>query len=184
MNVASRSGTKPLTRTSGHPEAAEPVVAVRRRLGVGVHPGDDDEPGHGATEHELDPLVLAHPGRELRADDGRVALLHEQRLHPLDEGGEHGVVELGDDEADDVGLDPGAAAARDVAGGLGGGEHPLAHRVAHAVLAAQGTADGGGAHPHLGSDDVEGGHGPEPGTSATSQRKEPWSCVRQEVKTR
>ena len=81
------------------PAAAQRLVAGRVGGGVGVQPGDEDDPGHPAFEQHLRVLVLVDAAGRLRAQHRRVALPGQRRLDDLREGREDRVLQLRHDEA-------------------------------------------------------------------------------------
>jgi hypothetical protein len=58
---------------------AQPLVAFQLLVGVGVHPGDDDQPRELVLEEHLDPSVLHDAVVGLRADDRHVAALRRRQ---------------------------------------------------------------------------------------------------------
>ena len=131
-----------------HAAAAQPVVALLAGGGVGVQAGDEDDAVDGVLEQHLDVLVLGGAAGGLGAQQRRVPALGEHRLDDLRERGEHGVGQLGDDEADEAGGAGAQLLGSLVAEHVEGGQHGLPRLGRHAVLAVEdprhrGRADAG-----------------------------------------
>ncbi|MPN41101.1 hypothetical protein SDC9_188642 [bioreactor metagenome] len=123
----------------GQREAPHAEVAVPAGVcgGVGVQPRNEDDPGHALAQQELDRLVLCGSAGGLCAEQGGVAVLREQELQSLREGGEDRVVQLGDDNADQARGLVSENGRTLVAEHVQGGQHRVADFLSHAGLAVE-----------------------------------------------
>ena len=155
-------------RDEGDPHLLQAGVAGGRQARVGVQSAEEDDPRDPLVQEELDVGVLGDAARCLRAQQGSVSPGGHGRLEVLREAGEDRVGQFRDDEADEPAGPLAQPLGTLVSEQIEGGEHRLAGRGRHGLLAVEDARDGCRGHSSLASQIGQAdslSHGSLPGAS-------------------